>query len=276
MRRSQAWLVLIAVCITSTPFLTFFHQGSGLAQTQDPLPDLGGKDLTIGSDTAYPPFEFVDETGKIVGFDVDMLNAACAKVNCKITFETAGFDGIFAALAAGEYDAVASAVTITEERAKVVDFTRPYLNAGQVVTVLKDSDIVGPESLAGKVIGVQLGTTGDLEASKLTPDKNVKRFQTIDLAMAALAQGDVEAVVADAPTSSDIVTKQFKDTLKLVGDLFTTEYYGIAVRKDTPEITKALNAAIGLLQEDGTLVKIAEAWGLPAEAVQDLPESGLE
>ncbi len=277
MRHSLAWLVLVATCVTTaTPLLSRFDLGLTPAQAQDSLPDLGGQALTIGSDTAYPPFEFVDEAGEIVGFDVDMLNAICAKINCTATFETAGFDGIFAALAAGEFDAVASAVTITEERAEIVAFTRPYLNAGQVVTVPVGSDITGPEALEGKVIGVQLGTTGDLEASKFTPDENVKRFQTIDLAMAALAQGDLDAVVADAPTSSDIVTKQFSDKLQLVGDLFTTEYYGIAIRQETPEITEAFNAALAAMQDDGTLVEIAETWGLPAEAVKGLPESGLE
>ncbi|MEO0854477.1 MAG: transporter substrate-binding domain-containing protein, partial [Cyanobacteria bacterium J06648_11] len=122
------------------------------------VPDLGGKELTVGSDTAYPPFEFVNEDDEIVGFDVDLLDAICEKANCEATFQTAGFDTIFVALASGEYDVVASAVTITEERAKVVDFTRPYLNAGQVVTVAADSDADGVEALESMTIGVQLGT----------------------------------------------------------------------------------------------------------------------
>ena len=240
------------------------------------VPNLGGAKISVGSDTAYPPFEYVDESGEIVGFDVDLLNAICERANCTATFVTAGFDGIFAALAAGEFDAVASAVTITKERANVVNFSRPYLNAGQVVTVAVGSEIEGPEDLAGMVVGVQLGTTGDIEASNYTSDDNIRRLATIDLAMAALAQGDIDAVIADAPTSVDIVTKQFSDSLQIVGAPFTTEYYGIAVQQETPELAGAFNAAIAELAEDGTLAEIAESWGIPSGAVTDLPESGLK
>ena len=240
------------------------------------VPDLGGAEIIIGSDTAYPPFEFVDESGEIVGFDVDLLDAICERANCTSTFVTAGFDGIFAALAAGEYDAVASAVTITEERSEVVGFTRPYLNAGQIVTVAADSEISGPDDLDGLSIGVQLGTTGDLEASNYTSEGSIQRYQTIDLAMAALAQGDIDAVIADAPTSADIVSKEFEGELLLVGSPFTTEYYGFAIQKETPEIAEAFNAAIAELAADGTLAEIAETWGIPAGSVTDLPESGLE
>lgn len=247
-----------------------------LAHAQEELPDLEGQELLIGSDTAYPPFEFVNEDNEIVGFDVDLLMAICEKVNCSVTFQTTGFDGIFAALAAGEFDAVASAVTITPERAEVIDFTRPYLNAGQIVTTRVDSDIAGPEDLTGKTIGVQLGTTGDIQAGNLTEDEAIQRFQTIDLAMTALAQGDIDAVIADAPTSLDIVFKQFSDQLKLVGLPFTEEYYGIGVRQETPEITAAFDAAITALIEDGELAELAETWGIPATFVEDLPTSALE
>ena len=246
------------------------------ASAQEDLPDLEGQELSIGSDTAYPPFEFVDENNEIVGFDVDLLDAICEKVNCSATFQTTGFDGIFAALAAGEFDAVASAVTITEERAQVVDFTRPYLNAGQIVTTTLDSDIQGPEDLEDRTVGVQLGTTGDIAASDYAAEGAIQRFQTIDLAMQALAQGDVDAVIADAPTSLDIVFKQFSDQLQLVGLPFTEEYYGIAVQQETPEITEAFDAAIAALIEEGELAALAETWGIPAAFVEDLPASVLE
>jgi polar amino acid transport system substrate-binding protein len=250
--------------------------GSATVSLAQELPDLGGITLTVGSDTAYPPFEFVDENNQVVGFDIDLLNAICDKVNCGIEVQSTGFDGIFAALAAGEFDLVASAVTITAERAEIVDFTRPYLNAGQIVTVPMGSDVTGPEDLMGLTVGVQLGTTGDLVASDLTEEGAIQRFETIDLAMVALAQGDLDAVVADGPTSAEIVNAQFSDRLMLVGDTFTTEFYGLAIRKETPEITAAFDAAIEALIEDGSLTEIAETWGLPAAAVADLPDSGLE
>lgn len=263
---------LLSLLVSS---LTFTLALPPLQAQEDDLPDLGGQELLIGSDTAYPPFEFVNEDNEIVGFDVDLLDLICEKVNCTATFQTTGFDGIFAALAAGEFDAVASAVTITPERAEVVDFTRPYLNAGQILTTAVGSDIAGPEDLEGNTVGVQLGTTGDIVASEYVAEGDIQRFQTIDLAMVALAQGDVDAVIADAPTSLDIVFKQFSDELELVGLPFTEEYYGLAVQKETPEITAAFNAAITALAEEGALAELAEKWGIPATFVEDLPAEVL-
>lgn len=275
MRRLSLVFILIALLLAACAQAPAATPTSAPAPAAAAVPDLGGREIKIGSDTAYPPFEFVNENNQIVGFDVDMMDAVCELANCKPTFVTTGFDGIFAALAAGEFDAVVSAVTITAERDKIVDFTRPYLNAGQIVTVRADSDITGPQDLQGKVVGVQLGTTGDIAASDYTSEDNIRRYETIDVAMAALAQGDLDAVIADAPTSADIVAKQFQDQLKLVGEPFTEEYYGIAVREDTPELKEAFNAALEQVIASGRLAELAKKWELPASATQNLPESGL-
>lgn len=240
------------------------------------LPTLGGRDISIGSDTTYPPFGFVTADNEIQGFDVDLLAALCELLDCIPKFQSTSFDGIFTTLAAGEFDAVASAITITPERAQVVNFTRPYLKAGQIVTVPVNSDIAGPKDLEDKVVGVQLGTTGDLVATEYSANGNIMRFETIDLAMQALAQGDIDAVITDAPTSADIINRQFPSTLTMVGEPFTSEYYGIAVQPTTPELTSAFNAAIAVLEENGELAKIAEKWDLPLISVSDLPNSGLE
>ena len=85
--------------------------------------DLGGRVVTVGSDTTYPPFEFVAEDGTITGFDVELVNAICERVNCVAEFQSTAWDGIFAALAAGEFDMVASGVSITPERAQIVEFS---------------------------------------------------------------------------------------------------------------------------------------------------------
>ena len=96
--------------------------------------DLGGKVLKVGSDTTYPPMETVDPaTGQIVGFDVDLVNAICAKINCKAEFVTTAWDGIFGALQQGSFDLVASGVSITDERKQTMDFTEPYLIVSQAV-----------------------------------------------------------------------------------------------------------------------------------------------
>src|SRR5690606_28510846 len=102
--------------------------------------DLGGRVLVVGSDTTYPPFETVNEEGVIVGFDVDVLNAICERINCVAEFTTTAWDGIFAALANGEFDVVASGVTITAERDEVVDFTESYFSVDQAIAVRVDDE----------------------------------------------------------------------------------------------------------------------------------------
>ena len=241
--------------------------------TSNTLPDLGGMPILVGSDTTYPPFGFVSADNEILGFDVDLMDSVCGLLNCQPTFQTTSFDGIFTALAADEFDILASAITITSERAEIVDFTRPYLQAGQIVTVQIGSDIVGPESLNEKEIGVQLGTTGDLVASDYS--SQVVRYETIDLAMQALAQGDIDAVVTDAPTAADIIHQQFETELEMVGEPFTSEYYGIAVSPGNEELLDALSQAIAVLESEGELAEIAEKWSLPEVSVSDLPATGL-
>src|SRR5690606_14580065 len=93
--------------------------GLALAAAQD----LGGRTIVVGSDTTYPPFETVNDAGEIVGFDVDVVNAICERINCVAEFQTTAWDGIFAAMANGEFDMIASGITITEERSQVVEFT---------------------------------------------------------------------------------------------------------------------------------------------------------
>ena len=99
------------------------------------LPDLEGRTLTVGSDTTYPPFETVAQDGSVVGFDVDVVNAVCERVNCVAEFQTTAWDGIFPALANGEFDMVASGVSITPERDEIVDFTDPYHIVTQAIAV---------------------------------------------------------------------------------------------------------------------------------------------
>ena len=117
----------------------------------------------IGTNAEYPPFENVDEAGEIVGFDADLMAAIADAAGFEFEWVNTRWDGIFVALQSGEFDAVISAATITEERAEIVDFSDPYFNAGQMLAVrVGETEISGPADLAGKKVGVQLGTTGDI------------------------------------------------------------------------------------------------------------------
>ena len=165
------------------------------------LPDLGGKKIIVGTDPTYPPFEYPDDSGAYVGYDVDMVNDLCGRLNCTAEFVATAWDGIFVALAAGEFDMVASGATITAEREEIVDFSYPYLVYGQILLLADGSTILDAAGLKDKPVGVQLGTTNDLTATELFGDSNVKRYDTFDLAVIALMQGDVDAVVIDLPSA---------------------------------------------------------------------------
>ena len=223
--------------------------------------------VRVGTNAEYQPFEFVDENGDIVGFDVDIVNAIAERAGFTVEWTNTKWDGIFVALANGEFDAVASAVTITEERKQSIDFSEPYFNAGQAIATSADNTtITGPESLtAGVKVGVQLGTTGDIWLTENT-DADVQRFDENPLAVQALAAGDIDAVVGDSPTLADILQKNAELNLKIVGEPFTDEFYGIGIRKDLTDLKASIDAALAEIKADGTYDEIyAKYFGPPSQ-----------
>ncbi len=229
------------------------------------IPDLGGRTIVIGSDTTYPPMEYIDEeTMEIVGFDVNMMNEIASLININIEFQTfPNFDAIFAALANKEFDIVVSSVSVTEERKKIIDFSEPYLSIGQVITVQNENTtITSAEDLpVAELVGVQGGTTGEEAAKKAgVPEENIKRYDTIDLAFQDLAIGAVDAVIADGPPSARY-TAQI-DSIKVIGEPFTTENYAIALQQGDEELKTAINAALEEMKTNGTLQALMQEWNL--------------
>lgn len=245
---------------------TTTEEETGDAEMGELAADLEGRVLTVGSDTTYPPMEFIDDqTREIVGFDVDMMNEIGRRINAEVEFETfPNFDAIFAALANGDFDLVVSSVSVTEERRQIIDFSDPYLSIGQVIAVQQENDtITTVEDLVNaELVGVQGGTTGEQAALEAGVDEaKIRRYDTIDLAFQDLANGAVDAVVADGPPSARY-TAQLSDTVKVVGEPFTTEDYAIALQQDQPELKEAVNAALAQMKEDGTLEQLMEKWNL--------------
>lgn len=215
--------------------------------------------LRVGSDASYPPFESVNEkTGKVEGFDVDLITAVGQKQGFQVDVRNALFDTIFTALSYGQYDLVLSAATITDERKQTVNFSNPYFVAGQVI-VLRKADtgkIKDPDDLAGKTVGVQLGTTGAEAAKGIKNVKSVKEYPTAPEAFQALANGDLDAVVNDNVTSLSIILNSPKLNLVVIGAPFTEEHYGIAVRKDCTALLDKVNKGLADVITDGTYAQI--------------------
>jgi polar amino acid transport system substrate-binding protein len=217
--------------------------------------------VKVGTNAEYRPFEFVDENNAIVGFDVDLLNALAEEAGFDLEWVNTKWDGIFVALANGEFDIVASTVTITDERKKTVDFTDPYFNAGQILAVAKDNETIQSvaDLVEGIKVGVQLGTTGDIYVSDNTKAQP-ERFDEVTMAFQALRNKDVDAVVADSPTVADYIKANPDFNAKIVGEPFTDEFYGVAVNKGKPELRDALNKALATIKGNGKYDEIYNKW----------------
>jgi polar amino acid transport system substrate-binding protein len=230
----------------------------GGAATEAPASDLGT--VTVGTNAEYPPFEFVDDAGNVTGFDVDLMNAIAEEAGFEVEFVNTRWDGIFVALAAGEFDAVISAATITPERAETVNFSDAYFNAGQRIVVRGDeTEISGPDDLAGKSVGVQTGTTGDIWLTDDT-DAEVVRYDENTLAFQALANGDVDAAVADGPTAVDIVKANPEMNLRVLDGVYTDEEYGIAVNMERADVLAAINDGLAAVRASGEYDEIYDRY----------------
>jgi polar amino acid transport system substrate-binding protein len=224
--------------------------------------DLEGRVLKIGSDTTYPPLETVDESGAIVGFDVDVMNAICEKINCVAEFTTTAWDGIFAALAAGEFDMVVSGVSITEERDKIVDFSEPYLVVSQaiLVRVADEALTIDDFKAGGMKLAAQTGTTNADLAVELVGRDNVSLYDTFSSAVEALKNEDVSGVIIDG-TSAVAYEQEFAGELTVGITGLNSDPLGLVFQEDS-ELVDAFNAGLKMIQDDGTLDKlIASYWG---------------
>lgn len=247
---------IVKLCLVMALLLSF---AMALPTTAQDDGDLGV--ITIGTNAEYPPFESVDEAGDIIGFDIDIVTAIAADAGFEIEFVNTRWDGIFVALSQGEFDAVISAATITDEREDIIDFTEPYFNAGQTIAVASDmaSVIDSPEDLAGLRIGVQLGTTGDEYASEID-GAEVVRFDEITLAFQALGEGDIDAILNDGPTSADIIANNPDLDAVIVGEPLTDEFYGIAVNPERADVLDAINLSLANVIASGEYAEIFNAW----------------
>jgi polar amino acid transport system substrate-binding protein len=216
--------------------------------------------LVVATDAAFPPFEYIDEDTKdIIGFDIDLMNAIAEKADLNIEYQNVAWDPLLAGMADCQYDMAISAMTITADRAEQFSFSDPYINAGQIVVVSADNeDVGGPDDLVGATIGAQIGTTGAMEAEAIA-DTTLKTYDTYQLAFLDLANGQIDAVIADYPTALAFVNKN-SDDLKVVGDVFTDENYGIAFCMGNDDLIAKVNDALAELQAEGFVDELVVEW----------------
>jgi polar amino acid transport system substrate-binding protein len=217
----------------------------------------------VATDASYAPFESVNSQNEIVGFDVDILKAVAEKANIQVQFINTPWEGIFSALAAGDRDMVMSCVTITDDRKKSMDFSEPYFKAQQLIAVRSDSQIRKFSDLKTKKVGVQNSTSGDMVTQNLLgrDSTNIKRFETMTLALQEMLNGGVDAVVGDNGAINFFVKQNSHVKMKILSDpSFTQEFYGYAVKKGNTALVEKLNQGINTIKEDGTYQKIYDQY----------------
>lgn len=237
----------------------------GGEETEDATADLGlieDGTLRVGSDINFAPFEFIED-GEEKGFDVELMNEIAVRLDLEVEYVNTSFDTIFTQLAAGEFDAIVSAVTITDERKQTIAFSDPYFQANQALVATKDSGIEGVDDLDGKDLGTQAGTTGLDYAKEHFTGATIKEFQDAPAGFTALSAGQVDAMFIDVPVAVEQVKDN--DDLALVEEVSTNEEYGIGVQQDNEALLKAIDGALEEIVADGTYAEIFERWFPGAE-----------
>ena len=216
----------------------------------------------MATNAEFEPWEFHDGDA-IVGIDPEIAGAIAEKLGMELKVEDLAFDAIIPSVASGKWDFAMAGMTVNPERAASVDFTDTYASSSLVILVKADNtEITGEDTLAGHVVGAQLGTTGDTTASDICGDDKVERYNTFFEAVQSLKQGKIDAVLLDKAPANVFLSQN--DDLKQAGEELGKEEYAIAVKKGNTELLEKLNAAIAELKEDGTIDEIVNKY-IPAE-----------
>ncbi|MCC7572546.1 MAG: basic amino acid ABC transporter substrate-binding protein [Candidatus Methanofastidiosum sp.] len=218
--------------------------------------------LTIGTEAFFPPFEIRKADDSFYGFDIALGEALAKELGLQAKFVDTDFASIIASLNAGKFDIAMSAMTITEERKKSINFSDSYFKSELCLAVPTGSSITSvDELLNGKIIAVQLGTTSDFYVTDDldVAEQYIKRYAHAPDAFLDMKNGNVDAVINDYPVSKPIVDNE-PQSYKIVQTQLTEEDYGIAVPKDNPELLQKINAALKKLRDDGTYDKIYDEY----------------
>ena len=221
--------------------------------------DLGGRVISIGSDTTYPPHEFIED-GVVKGFDVDVVAAICERINCVPNWVTTAGDGIFPALADGQFDMVVSGVTITEERDKIVDFSDPYIIVQQGILMrVSDKGATIDDFKSGAMkLASQVGTTNATLGEELVGRDNLALFDSFNNAVIAVQNEDVDGVIIDS-TSAAAYEQEFAGELAVGITGLSSDPLGL-VFQEGDGMQDDFNVGLAAMIADGTMQKLMIKW----------------
>lgn len=249
-------LIILALVLALTLFGCGTPQGTNSADVS------GSQKITVAVINDYPPMEF-KQNGKLVGFDIDLVEAIAKEVNLQVEWKEMKFDGIIPALQAKQVDAAVSAITIRPDRQEVVDFTDSYMTSGLSLIVKKDGPVKTLEDLKGKTIVAKQGTTGLKKAQELA-DKygaKVKVLQDDTALYLDVETGNSHATINDFSSAAyKVKVDGDKSKLAILGDKLTGEDYGIAVVKGNKELLDKFNNGLKALKDNGEYDKLMEKY----------------
>lgn len=221
--------------------------------------------VRMGTEGYYPPFNYFDSSGNVVGFDIDIGNALCAEMKVKCEWVTTDWAGIIPALNSNKFDTIIASMSITAERGEVVSFTDPYYYNSARFVAAKDADLGNgmPADMAGKIIGTQEGTLEVQGLERYFPDAELKLYPKLDDALMDLAPGRVDAVMASQFVIGTWLEKDGGDCCAFFGEATRDDGNkgtGIAVRKDDTQLLADLNAALATIMANGTYEEIKNRY----------------
>ncbi|PTQ72623.1 transporter substrate-binding domain-containing protein [Celeribacter persicus] len=233
------------------------------------LPDLGGREIVVVTENAYPPLQFIDGSGEAVGWEYDAMAEIAKRLNATLDYENISWDAMIPAVSEGQYDMGMTGITIREDRVEIVDFSDAYMRSEMVMLVRGDesrfTDAASFAADADLLLAAQPGTTpfyvgvyDVLDGDEANP--RVKLFETFGACVQALRAGDVDLVLTDGTAGNGYVAAS-EGALKIVGEKLGTEDFGFIFPKGS-DLVAPINAAIASMKEDGTIEALNTKWFL--------------
>lgn len=217
--------------------------------------------LTMATEAGFPPYEYY-EGEQIIGIDAEIAAAIAGKLGMSLQIDDMDFDSTITAVQTGKADIAMAGMTVTEDRMKSVNFSDSYATGIQVVVVAENGSVASLDDLAGKQIGVQQNTTGDIYATGDYGDENIQRFARYADAVSALTSGKIDAIIMDNEPAKSFVAAN--KGLKILETEYAVEDYAIAIAKENTDLLDKVNAALKELTDDGTIPGIIAKY-IPAE-----------
>jgi len=245
----------------SVLILTVFFMFWGISSSWAGLMDK--EVFMVGTESTYPPYESRNEQGDLIGFDIDLMEIIAEKLGKKIEWQDMSFDGLIPALIAKRIDMVIAGMSITEERAQRVAFTKPYEISVSAFITRVDSDIKDVEALRGKSVATQIGTVQETYAHAIE-GAEVKTFQKFDDCAREVLLGRADAALMDIPVAREFVNQRdFAGKIKVAFEQVITEGgKAIALHLSDSDVAEKISQIIDELEENGEMQKLRDKWGM--------------